>query len=188
MSSPWLWFASRAGGVVSLVLLTVVVVLGAVTAADRPLPTSMAGWVAGLHRYLTLGVWGLLTIHIGAAVIDTYVDLAGSAVLLPFAAGYHPTWVGVGAVAFDALLLVALTSWLRPRLSRRVWHALHWLAYVAAGAAVVHGAMMASADQPAFFVITLGCGAVMGLAVIWRLCSTSPDRRRRTRVAAREWA
>lgn len=96
MSSPWLWFVSRAGGVVSLVLLTVVVVAGAVTAADRPLPTAMAGWVAGLHRYLTLGVLGLLTIHIGAAVIDTYVDLAWSAVIVPFTGGIgRPGWGGV---------------------------------------------------------------------------------------------
>lgn len=120
MSSPWLWFVSRAGGVVSLVLLTVVVVAGAVTAADRPLPTAMAGWVAGLHRYLTLGVLGLLTIHIGAAVIDTYVDLAWSAVIVPFTGGYRPAGVGWGAVAIDALGLVALTSWLRPRLAPRV--------------------------------------------------------------------
>ena len=187
MSSPWLWFVSRAGGVVSLFLLTVVVVAGAVTAADRPLPTAMAGWVAGLHRYLTLGVLGLLTIHIGAAVIDTYVDLAWSAVIVPFTGGYRPAGVGWGAVAIDALGLVALTSWLRPRLSRRGWHAMHWLAYVVAVAAVVHAVTMASADKPVFLVITLGCGAVMGLSTVWRVCSTSPDRRRRARVAAGEW-
>jgi len=188
VSSPWLWFASRAGGVVALLLLTSVVVLGAVTAADRPLPTASAGWVAGLHRYLTVGLAVLLVVHIGAAVIDTYVDLAWRSIFLPLTAGYRRTWVAVGTVALDAVLIVGITSWLRPRLSHRVWRSLHWASYAAAAAAVVHALTMASADQPGFRAITIACGAAMATAVVWRVCSRSPDRRRRAAAAAGEWA
>lgn len=188
MNSPWLWFASRAGGVVSLLLFTAIVVLGAVTAADRPLPTAMAGWAAGLHRYLTVGALLLVAVHVGAAVIDSYVDLSWRAVVLPFSAGYHRNWVAIGAIAFDLAVVVGITSWLRPRLSRRVWRSLHWLAYLAAAAAVVHGVTMASSDQPGFLAVTITCGVVMVLAVVWRVSSRSADRQRRTDIASGEWA
>ena len=50
-----LWFVSRATGVASVLLLTVVVVLGLVTTSRRPPKGIRSAVVMGLHRSLSLG-------------------------------------------------------------------------------------------------------------------------------------
>ena len=48
-------------------------------------------------------------------------------------------WLGLGAVSFDLLLAVLITSVLRRRLGYRSWRAVHWLAYASWPVAVIHG-------------------------------------------------
>ena len=48
-------------------------------------------------------------------------------------------WLSLGAVAFDLLLAIALTSLVRDRLSYRTWRAVHWLAYACWPVALWHG-------------------------------------------------
>lgn len=188
VDSPWLWHISRASGVVGLVVLTSVFAMGAVLATDRRLPTAAAGWVAGLHRYLSLGAIVLVTAHVSTAAVDTYVDLGWWSVIVPFTSGYEGVRVGIGTVALDLLVLVAATSWLRPRLSHRVWHVVHRAAYVLAAAVAVHALAMARTDQPALLAVGIVCAITLSLAAVWRLRGYRRDRRSHaTTTAWREW-
>lgn len=183
MSSTWLWFVSRAGGIVSLALLTVVVTLGVGSAGGRR-PSVMT---VGLHRSLGVGLVVFVLVHVATCVVDSYVPLGWISVVVPFAASYRGLWVGVGALAFDVLAAVLITSVLRHRLPAGLWRAVHWLSYALAAAAVVHGVAMAGADQPVLLAITVGCGATTVAATGWRLLRRSPDRVRRSSVRARGW-
>ncbi|MGC4933598.1 ferric reductase-like transmembrane domain-containing protein [Gordonia sp. DT30] len=187
MSSPWMWFASRACGVVALVLLTVVVVLGVVAAIGVRPDTAVPTVTVGLHRIVGIGTVVFVLTHILLAVLDTYVNLGRLTMLVPFLAGYHRIWVGVGTVTFDLFVLVLVTSVLRLHMSHRTWRAVHWLSYALAACAAVHGFMMSADDQPAFRIVTVVCAAVMGIAAGCRLCVRDPDRRRRAEIASGEW-
>ena len=57
---------------------------------------------------------------------------------IPFASPYRPVWLGLGAVAFDLLLAVVVTSVLRARIGVRAWRTVHWLAYASWPLALVH--------------------------------------------------
>jgi len=133
-----LWLVSRAAGIVALVLLTATVVLGTVATA----PTRSATWPRWarqvLHRDLALLSLGALAVHVGAVVLDDYVDIRWFAALVPFTSAYRPAWVGLGALAFDLLLVVIVTSLLRVRLGVGTWRTVHWLTYAAWPVAVLH--------------------------------------------------
>ncbi|MBO0856592.1 MAG: ferric reductase-like transmembrane domain-containing protein [Nocardia sp.] len=187
MSSPWLWYVSRSGGVVTMVLLTTVVVLGIVTSV-RPNPHHAGPAIAmGLHRTLALGSTIFLITHIGTALIDTYVPIGWVSAVVPFTSSYHRTWVGLGSIAFDLFAAVIVTSLLRHRLPTRLWRLVHWFTYAMAPIAVVHGLMMATWSQPVLLAITAGCGAVMIETVAWRLLRPDPAARRRADILAQEW-
>ena len=49
--------------------------------------------------------------------------------VVPFQTDYRPLWLGLGTVASDLLVALALTSLVRRRLGYRAWRGLHWLAY-----------------------------------------------------------
>jgi predicted ferric reductase len=188
VSSPWLWYISRASGVVALVLLTLVVLLGMLTAARRR-PHDTAPTIAmGLHRALGLGVTLFLAAHILTALVDTYVPLGWLSSVVPFLAGYHRPWLGLGTLAFDVFLAVIATSLLRHRLSTRAWRLVHWFSYVMAPAAVVHGLMMATADQPVLLGVTIACGLALTLGAAWRWVGHDLAAHRRVHVVSGEWS
>jgi len=138
-TSPFIWYTTRATGTVALVLLTATMVLGILTttrAGSDGLPRFA---VADLHRRISLIALVFLGLHILTAVADTYVPIGWWSVVVPFTSVYKPLWVGLGTVAFDLLLAVAVTSMLRGVFSARAWRAVHWLAYACWPVAVAHG-------------------------------------------------
>ena len=77
--------------------------------------------------------------HIVSTVGDGYVPIGLADAVIPFRSPYRPIWVGLGALAFDMLLAVAMTSALRRRIGVAAWRGVHWLAYACWPIAVVHG-------------------------------------------------
>ncbi|MGB8649318.1 MAG: hypothetical protein WCD35_01515 [Mycobacteriales bacterium] len=169
-----LWWIDRSSGLVSLVLLTIVMVLGVLSTGRPGEPTSWRAVVQGLHRQLPLVASVLLAVHIGTAVADSYVPLHLLDVVVPFAAGYRPVWIGLGTLALDLLVAVVVTSVLRTRLGHRGWRVVHWGAYALWPLAVVH-ALGSGSDMHAQTVHRLGlvCIALVVWAAGWRLISGS---------------
>ena len=90
--------------------------------------------------------------------------------VVPFTATYRPLWVGLGTLALDLVAAVVVTSLLRHRLGARAWRLVHWSAYAAWPAALLHG-LRAGTDAGAawFLAVSLCCAAVGAGAVAWRL-------------------
>src|SRR5665213_1754550 len=134
-----LWYLTRSTGLVSLVLLSATVVLGIVssvgwTTARWPRFLSQA-----VHRNLSLLCLVLIGIHVITTVADGYVPIGYLDAVVPFHTPYRPLWVGLGALAFDLLIAVAITSGLRRRIGVRAWRTVHWLAYLCWPIALLHG-------------------------------------------------
>jgi len=134
-----LWYASRATGVVSLVMLSLVMLLGILVNRQGRLPGLPSFAVTGLHRSLSLLSVAFVSAHVAAAIADPYVTIRLVSAVVPFTSGYQPFWLGLGAVALDLVLALIVTSLIRGRLSRRAWRGMHWLAYAAWPVAFAHG-------------------------------------------------
>ena len=171
---PGLWYATRATGLVTLLLLTASVLLGVLTAgrfASERWPRFLS---QGLHRNISLLVLVFLALHVGTTVIDTYTSIPLTAAFIPFTSSYKEVWLSLGAVACDLLLALVVTSLLRKRIGHRPWRLVHWLAYACWPVAVVHGLGIGT-DKNATWVfgLTLACAAsVVGVAT-WRVVAAA---------------
>jgi DMSO/TMAO reductase YedYZ heme-binding membrane subunit len=154
------WLATRATGEISLVLFTLVTVMGIATTkgwANSRWPESV---VTLLHRNISLLSLVFLAVHIGTTVLDGFVPIGWLDVVIPFQQPYRTVWVGLGTIAFDLMLAVIITSLVRRRIPPTLWKGIHWTAYLMWGCAVVHG-LGAGTDR----LLTRIVAAVMVLAV-----------------------
>jgi sulfoxide reductase heme-binding subunit YedZ len=176
-----LWYSSRATGLVSLLLLTATVVLGALNTGRLSLP----GWprfvVAAVHRNLSLVAVAFVAVHVATAVIDPYAGIGWLDVIVPFGSVYRPFWLGLGAVAGDLFIAVLATSLLRQRLGVRLWRLVHWASYACWPVALLHGVGTGTTDRHTAWVIALdlSCVAAVTAAIAWRVISVHPDTRAR---------
>ena len=138
MAASPLWYLARASGTVSLVLLTASVLGGILTWSRWGSPAWPRILTTGFHRNVSLLAIGFVTLHVLTNVLDGYAPIRFLDAVLPFGSAYRPLWLGFGAVAFDLLLLVIVTSLLRRRLGWRRWRVIHWAAYACWPIALVH--------------------------------------------------
>lgn len=174
------WYATRGTGVVALLLLSAGMVLGALGPVGWDSSRLPRFLVAGLHRSVTLLAVAFVAVHVVTTVADGFAPIGLQDAVLPFASPYRPVWLGLGAVAFDLLLALVVTSLLRRRLGLRAWRLVHWLAYAAWPVALIHG-LGTGSDAPLRWleVVSAGCAAAVALALTRRLVAARvpPGRR-----------
>jgi sulfoxide reductase heme-binding subunit YedZ len=173
-TSP-LWFATRATGITALVLLTGTVVLGIVTSVRYASPAWPRFVTVSLHRSLSLLTIAFVGLHVITTVTDPFVSISVVSVVVPFTSAYRRIWLGFGAVAFDLLLAVLVTSLLRTRIKPRAWRLVHWASYACWPVALVHG-LGTGTDGAARWVlaITVACALAVAVAGLWRLSAGWP--------------
>jgi len=169
-SSTALWYASRATGVIALVLLTAVLVLGILVTRKRSLPGLPRFGTAGLHRNLSLLAVLFVVVHVITAIADPYVTIGIAAAVIPFTSPYETFWLGLGAASLDLMAALIVTSLLRARIGRRTWRAVHWLSYAAWPVALAHS-FGSSSDMQHGWLMWLGiaCAALVAAAGAGRL-------------------
>ena len=170
MSSTWFWYATRASGLMTMVLLTLTMVLG-ITTTTRARARRWPGFAQQeLHRRVSMIAVIFLGIHVLTSVLDTYVHIGWAATVIPFTSSYGRLWVGVGAIALDLMLAVLVSSLLRARMRAGTWRAIHWLAYLSWPVALAHTFGIGT-DAGETWVIALAAGCVLAVAVslVWRI-------------------
>jgi methionine sulfoxide reductase heme-binding subunit len=169
----------------ALILLTATVVLGVATAAGTSAPGIPRVVTGALHRNLSLLVLVFVAAHVLTTVLDSYTPIGLTAAFVPFSSSYRGFWLGLGAIAFDLLLAIAVTSLLRDRMSYRAWRAVHWLSYASWPVALWHGLGTGTDTQvPWLLALDALCGAsVLGVAG-WRLARAHPSPARITLIGA----
>jgi predicted ferric reductase len=183
-SSTAYWYLTRATGVVSLLLLTLVVALGVADVARISSPYWPRFLTDGVHRRASLLALTLLTVHIITSVLDTYAPIGLLDAFIPFHSAYRPIWLGLGAAAFDLLLAVLITSLVRARVGARNWRLIHWLAYACWPLAVVHGMGTGSDTRHSWMLfLDVVCVLVVLLAV-WLRVQTAEHPTTAARVTA----
>jgi methionine sulfoxide reductase heme-binding subunit len=185
MSSTALWYATRATGIMALVLLTLTMVLG-ITTTTRAKARHWPGFAQQeMHRRISILSVVFLGIHVLTSVMDTFVNISWAAIVIPFTSRYSGFWVGVGAIALALMLAVFVTSLLRERMRPATWKAVHWLAYLSWPVAMAHTFGMGT-DAGEEWVIGLGvlCGLSVAVALAWRLFASTRQANARTAHAS----
>jgi predicted ferric reductase len=176
-SSTPLWYTTRATGLVALVLLTISMMLGLLSSVRFQRPDWPRIVTLGLHRNVALLALGFTVVHVLTTVLDSFVSIPLPDAFVPFISSYRPIWVGLGAISFDLMLALVITSLMRARLGLRSWRLVHWSAYLCWPVAVLHG-LGTGTDTRMRWVLVLTAGCVVAVAglTLWRLALTWPDR------------
>ena len=170
-SSPVAWYAARAGGVVAYVLLTTVVLLGLQMSSRRRIKLWPRIAIEDVHRFAAFAAGSFVVIHIVAIAIDSYLPFSLKSLVVPFISTYRPAWVGLGIVAAELMLAVAIANRLRGRvLSYAAWRRTHYATFAVWAGGTVHG-IASGTDRSSIWLIALevvGAGAVVGMTA-WRI-------------------
>jgi predicted ferric reductase len=186
MSSTALWYATRATGLVALVLLTATMILGIAT-TNRARARRWPGFAQQeIHRRISLLAVVFLALHVLTSVLDTFVSISWLSVLVPFTSSYNRLWVGVGTVSLDLLVAVLVSSLLRARLKPGTWRGLHWLAYLSWPVALAHTfGLGTDSGQPWVIAVGVLCVLSVGGALVWRgLVAARHEQRRAAATTA----
>jgi len=175
-SSTPLWYLTRATGLVALVLLTLSMAFGLLSSVRYQRPAWPRFVTAGLHRNTTLLAVAFTVLHVITTAADSFVSIPVQDAVIPFISSYRPLWLGLGAVAFDLMLALAITSLLRTRMSYRSWRLVHWTSYLCWPVAVLHG-LGTGSDASVRWVLglTVACVALIAALIAWRLAYGWPE-------------
>jgi sulfoxide reductase heme-binding subunit YedZ len=170
-SSPVDWYAARAAGVVAYVLLSAIVVLGMTMAGKKKLHRWPRFAIEDVHRFGGLLVGTFVGIHIVTIAIDAWLPFSIASIIVPFTSTYKPVWVGLGIVAAELLLALAVTNKLRNvKISYQFWRRAHYLNFAVWGAATLHG-LGSGTDRatPWLIAIEVVAIALVTSAIAWRV-------------------
>ena len=172
--SPF-WYLTRGAGTVAMLLLTSSVVLGILDFSRWRTDTWPRFVTDALHRNVSMLALVMVAIHVITTVADGFAPIGLQDAIIPFLSPYRPLWLGLGAISFDLLLAVAVTSVLRRHVGYRAWRVVHWGGYGCWPLALVHGLGTGSDTASAWMLLlSVGCLAAVLLAFGWRITATAP--------------
>jgi methionine sulfoxide reductase heme-binding subunit len=170
------WYLTRSTGAVALVLLTLSIALGVLDVRRFSTPRWPRFVVDSLHRNVSLLAMVFLLLHILTSVLDSFAPISLVDALVPFGGSYRPFWLGLGAISFDLLLAVTITSLLRKRMGYTSWRAIHWLTYASWPIALLHGLGTGSDVKSTWLLaLSIACMAVVLGAVLARVIGGWPE-------------
>jgi predicted ferric reductase len=138
------WVVARVAGLAAFFALAISLLSG------LALRTAVLDWVGSnralrsLHEYTAVLWIPLGLIHLAALLLDRTARLSPLDLVIPFRAPYGAWGIGLGTLALELFVLVAITGWLKKRIRAGLWQWLHRLAYVGFGLLFVHATLTGS--------------------------------------------
>jgi sulfoxide reductase heme-binding subunit YedZ len=132
------WIASRASGVVALILVTISVGLG-LTMASKIVRKRGAGPVlARVHEQTALAGLVAIAVHGITLLGDHWLHPGLKGIAVPFAMSYRPIFTGLGILGGYLAALLGLTFYLRRRIGTKLWRKMHRATVVVWLLGIVH--------------------------------------------------
>ena len=132
------WFASRAFGIVAMLMLGISVAVGLAMAGRLMHRPGSTAKLRHFHESATLVTLGLIVAHGGLLLFDSYLRPGLVGITVPFMLAYRPLYTGLGIVAGWLAAILGLSFYARKRIGARTWRRMHRFTIVAYVLALVH--------------------------------------------------
>lgn len=132
------WLASRASGIVALLLVSVSVLIGLMMATKVLGRPKLNRTLASIHEHAALGGLVAISIHGLALLGDRWLNPGPTGLLVPFTMGYRPLFTGLGIIAGYLAALLGLSFYLRRRIGAKLWRKAHRFTLLVYVLGVVH--------------------------------------------------
>ncbi|MFA6995217.1 MAG: ferric reductase-like transmembrane domain-containing protein [Patescibacteria group bacterium] len=138
------WYAARAAGITSYILMFLVVIIGTglTTSYTYKLINPTKAWI--VHKYLSLALGITLIVHVVSLLFDKFINLTIVEILIPFYSAYNTIFLSLGILALYLLIIIIFSSLFFRLKSPRVWRLLHYLVYLFFILSFFHGVFMGS--------------------------------------------
>jgi len=143
--TPWPWYIARAAGLIGFMFLWLTVFLG--LSIRNPLLKKIIAPIYSFNFHCFVAVmavfWAL--VHGTSLLFDNMLGFGLKDIAVPFYAKtdlVNTNYLALGIMAFYAMIIMTVTSYLRNHLNHRLWRVLHFLNPVAFLFVVVHGYMI----------------------------------------------
>jgi sulfoxide reductase heme-binding subunit YedZ len=123
-SHGW-WLASRASGLVALVLVTVSVFLGLMMSGKVMRRPGLAKKLLAVHEQAALAGLVAIAVHGIALLGDPWLHPGVAGVVVPFALGFKTLFTGLGVIAAYLAALLGLSYYVRRRIGAKLWRKAH---------------------------------------------------------------
>lgn len=160
-----LWLSSRVAALTAFFVLAAALVTGQALRSAMFEGAMRNRELSSLHRFLTICWVPFVLLHVVTITIDSVARVSPIDLVIPFRVAYAALPVGLGAIGFDLLLIVTVTSYLRRRLDPTTWRWLHRLSYVMFGVFAFH-ALLAGTDFARPLVLAPAAGVVAFIAIV----------------------
>lgn len=140
--NDWMWFLSRATGIVAVLLAVVALAWGFLFSARATGDRRRPNWWLDLHNWLGGAALVFTVAHIVASYLNTDASLAIADLFIPGIAAVERMALAWGVLATYLFATAVLTSWPRRVFSRRTWRILHLGSVGGVALAMVHAYQM----------------------------------------------
>lgn len=171
------WLASRASGLLALVLVTISSALGLIVVGRM---VRRPGLIA-LHQHLAVAALVAIAVHGITLLGDPWLRPSIGGIAVPFTMAYRPLWTGLGIVAGYFAAISGLSFFVRRRIGPRVWRRVHRLIILVYVLAVAH---VLGAGSDASTVWLRWCLAFSAPAILVLLVARIRTSRRRSSTAS----
>jgi len=181
------WLASRASGLVALVLVTISVGLGLAMAGKVMRRPGLSRKLLAIHEHTALAGLVAIAVHGITLLGDPWLHPGVAGVAVPFAIGFRPLAVAAGIVGGYLAAALGLSYYLRKRIGPRLWRKAHRATIVVYLLGLGHAfAAGSDASAPLFRVWAVGTGIPIAGLFLYRLGTAQRSARRRRRATAGE--
>jgi predicted ferric reductase len=168
--SVFFWLLARVTGLTSFLALAISLLSGVA------LRTAVLDWLGSnralrsLHEFTAVLWIPLGVLHVVSLLLDPTARIGVLDLLLPFRVPYGTFAIGLGTVALELFVLVAVTGWLRRRMNALAWQWIHRAAYLAFALVFLH-ALLGGTDfsDPLISALTWSTAAVLALLSLARV-------------------
>ena len=134
------WLLSRASAIVGYILVWFSMVFGLLITNKLARVWPGGPQAFNLHQHFSLLGLALGLFHGLILMGDRYLQFNLRQVLLPFAStNYRPLWVGMGQLSFYLMGIIAMSFYVRRRISPRIWRLIHFLGFAVYLMVLLHG-------------------------------------------------
>jgi sulfoxide reductase heme-binding subunit YedZ len=186
-SHGW-WLASRASGLVALVLVTVSVFIGLAMAGKVMRRPGLSKKLLAFHEQTALAGLVAIAVHAIALLGDPWLHPGVAGVTVPFALGFKTFYTGLGVIGAYLAVLLGLSYYVRRRLGAGLWRKAHRATIVVYLLGLVHAVGAGSdASAPWFrWWVILTTPVIGGLFAYRVVASRTRKQARRERVVKRD--
>lgn len=170
------WLASRAAGIVAMILVSVSVGLGLANAAKLIPPRARRTLIA-IHEQTALASLVAIAAHGLLLLPDSWLHPGVGGIAVPFVIDYRPLAVAAGIVAGYAAALLGLSFYVRRKIGARLWRKLHMGTLAVYLLALIHTITAGTDAGTPWLLAILGATAapILGL-LAFRATAKAPQR------------